>query len=479
MALETDLRDSNDSATGTQRRAIVIGAGIGGLLASRVLADAYDEVLILERDTLPASGEGRKGIPQGAHVHALMSRGGEILETQFPGITDELVGHGALRGDQVADSRWYQDGGYHRNPASSLHALAMSRPLLEGIIRQRVLQRPNVVMQERTAVKGLLATADRSRVTGVRISEGPDHNDHEDIPADLVVDASGRGSHLPAWLQTLGFDAPEERHTGVATHYASRLFRRRPEDLDGKLAVVVASTSTVPRGGVALAQEGDHWIVTLAGRKDEHPPTDLDAFIDFARSLPAREIFEIVSTAEPRGDAAVYSFRSDQRRDYDQLARFPEGILPFADSICAFNPVYAQGMSIAAIEAEALTQCIAAGTDQLAKRFFGAISRDIDSAWMLAAGADKRFITAPEDLPRQERMVNGYLDRLHVAARVDPAVSIAFREVVNLQRPPTSLMRPSIMMRVLVANLRQRRLVADDRGTDPGRALPDHAVVTP
>ncbi len=479
MAMDTALMDANDTATGTRGRAIVIGAGIGGLLATRALADAYDEVLILERDTLPETGKGRKGIPQGPHVHALMSRGGTILEAQFPGIIDELVDCGALRADLVADSRWYQHGGYHLDARSGLRGLAMTRPLIEGIIRERVRALPNVVIQERTAVKGLLATADRSRVTGARISEGPDYTDSGDIPADLVVDASGRGSHLPAWLQTLGFDAPGERRSGVPTHYASRFFRRRPGDLDGKVAVIVASSPEMPRGSVLIAQEGDRWLATLVGRGDVQPPTDLDAFIDFARSLPAPEVFDIVSTAEPLGDAAVYSFRSDQRRDYDQLARLPDGILPFADSICAFNPVYAQGMSIAAIEAEALAHCVAAGTEQLARRFFGAIARDLDNAWMLAAGTDRRFITAPEALPRKERILNGYLNRLHVAARVDPAVSVAFREVTNLQRPPTSLMRPAIMMRVLLATLRQRGLAVKDRGKDSGEAVPDHAVVTP
>ena len=456
MTRVSDPRDTNGLPTGARRRAIVIGAGIGGLLAGRALADTYDEVLILERDTLPALGQNRQGIPQGDHVHGLMARGRTILETLFPGITDELVGHGALLADLVADSRWFQGGGYHLETASGMHTLTMTRPLLEGVIRGRVLQRPNVRILEGAVARGLLTSADRSRITGVRIAGDPIVGGDENSSADLVVDASGRGSQLPMWLRMLGYDAPEERRSGVETRYASRFFRRHSGDLAGKLAVIVASSPELRRGGVMIAQEGDRWLATLAGRGGEQPPTDLDAFIDFARSLPAPEIFEIVSTAEPLGEAAVYGFRSNQRRAYESVPNFPEGVLPFADGLCAFNPIYAQGMTVAAIEAGALASCLEAGTENLAHRFFAIIARDLDTAWKLAASADIRFVTVPQALPRKMRLLNGYMDRLQIAARTDPVVSIAFREVANLQQPPSTLMRPAMVLRVLRGNLGRR-----------------------
>jgi flavin-dependent dehydrogenase len=398
-----------------------------------------------------------------------MARGRDIIESLFPRITSEFLGRGALMADTVAAARWFQNGGYHHETVSGTQTLLMSRPLLEGLIRDRLLARGNVRVRERSSVTGLVAEG--ARVTGVRLAGD------EEMAADLVVDASGRGSQLPAWLQALGYDAPLEIRAGTETRYATRLFRRCPEHLPGRLAVIVVAPPESRRGGVMLAQEDDRWLVTLGGRGGERPPTDLAAFIDYARSHPAPEVFQVISAAKPIGDAAVYGFRSNHRRAYHQLARFPSGLLPFADAICAFNPVYAQGMSIAAIEDDALRRCLADGAADLAPRFFAAIVRDVDDAWKLAASADARYAPASVALPRKVRAINWYLDRLHIAARHEPAVSVAFREVVNLTARPASLLRPAIATRVLRGNLRQRWL--DAREPLPTPVLPERAAIAP
>ena len=438
-------------------RAIVIGTGIGGLLAGRSLADRFAEVLLIERDILPAVGEQRKGVPQGHHVHGLMARGHDIIERLFPGITGDLVRQGALMVNATADILWFQGGGYHATPHSTTSMLALSRPLLEGSIRERVRALDNVRIEERRAVRGLWLRPDGSRVTGVRVEGDAAMGGDEILPADLVVDASGRGSRLPAWLRLAGYDEPVEQRSGVEVRYATRSFRRSPQDLAGKLVVVIAASPELPRGAVMVAQEDGSWRVTLAGRHGEQPPTDLPGFIDYAWSLAAPEVAQVVSTAKPIGDASVYGFRSNQRRRYEGLARFPAGLLPFADSLCAFNPIYAQGMSVAAIEAEALQRCLVAGTADLAGRFFAAIAPDLDDAWQFASAADSRFVTTPIALPRKARVITWYMDRLHIAARSEPAVSIAFREVVNLNQRPSSLLRPAVATRVLRGNLPYRR----------------------
>src|SRR5690242_12491883 len=231
-----------------REHAIVIGGSMAGLLAARVLADHYRQVTLLERDIFPVQGENRRGVPQGRHTHGLLASGRRVLDRLFPGISQELVDGGAESGDIVGRGRWFNEGGCHVQFSSGLDGLLMSRPFLEGKVRARVLALGNVQNRQSCVVDSL--TAAQGRVTGVRAGG-------EDLPADLVVDATGRGSHSPQWLEAIGYEkAPEER-VEVALGYASRFFRRKPSDLNGDMAVIIPPTPQGKRGGVMLAQEGD------------------------------------------------------------------------------------------------------------------------------------------------------------------------------------------------------------------------------
>jgi 2-polyprenyl-6-methoxyphenol hydroxylase-like FAD-dependent oxidoreductase len=441
----------------TTGQAIVIGAGIGGLLVSRVLADSYDKVLILERDSLPNVGEHRKGIPQGRHVHGLMARGRSIIEELFPGITDELISLGAIPANIGKDMLWYQNGGYHCETGSETRTLLVGRPTLEGQIRMRLLERNNVSIKERCAVHALVMDDTGSAVIGVRATAG---GREEIFNADLVVDSSGRGSQLPAWLRNAGYDAPVETRVGVVVRYATRLFKRSPGQMRGKYGAVIVASPELKRGSVTIAQEGDRWLVTLAGRGGEQPPNDLPGFTEYARSLAAPDVHQLILAAEPLDDGAVYGFPQSQRRYYEQLDAFPTGLLAFGDAICAFNPVYAQGMTVAALEALCLQRCLADGTGQLANRFFKLIAQPVDAAWRMAASGDLRFSKGEYRPPRKVRAMNWYMDRFQVAARNEPAVAAAFVEVVNFNQPPSTLTIPRIALRVLRGNLRENvRLV--------------------
>lgn len=426
------------------QHAIVIGGSMAGLLAARVLADQFDRVTICERDTLPSEAEPRKGVPQGRHAHALLARGQMALEEIFPGLTRELVTKGAVLGH----GRLFSGGGYHQPFKQGQGGLFVSRPLLEREVRARLLALPNVRIIERCAVRGLVMAENGARVTGVRATMGQAAA-MEEIPADLIVDASGRGSQAPSWLEAAGYPKPEVELVDVGMGYSTRLYRRESTHLDGDLFANISPTVTNPRACGMLAQEGDRWIVTLAGYFGNYPPTDEDGFLAFARQLPTSDVYEVIRTATPLSDPVSYHFPANQRRHYEKLKRFPQGFLVTGDAICSFTPIYGQGMTVAALEALALRDCLANGPEKLAQRFFPRASRVVDTAWTITVGNDARLAGAPAARTPAARLLNGYLDRVQRAARHDPRLAIAFFRVANLIDPPSALLRPSVALGLL------------------------------
>jgi 2-polyprenyl-6-methoxyphenol hydroxylase-like FAD-dependent oxidoreductase len=434
-----------------QRTAIVIGGSMAGLLAARVLADFYRRVILVERDTLAPSTDCRRGVPQGRHTHGLLAGGREALEKLFPGISDQLTAAGAIPGDLTGDSRWFLEDSYHCRFSSGLIALCMSRPLLEGTVRERVRQLKNVAFRENQEIHGLLTSPDQSCVVGVDLGGEP-------LPADVVVDASGRGSHTPRWLEQMGYRKPVEERVEVALAYTTRSFRRRRLDMDGDVAVIIPPTPSGKRGGVMLAQEADRWTVTLLSHFAAGVPTNLKGFVEFARTLPASDIYDGICTAEPLGEAQSMRFPASVRRRYETLARFPRQYLVMGDAMCSFNPIYGQGMTVAALEAVELQRALAQGNDRLGRRFFRAAAKVIDIPWSIAAGNDLRMpeATGPRTVP--VRLINAYMARLHRAAHHDPAVALAFHKVGNLLTPPSAILHPKIAWRVLRGNLRYASL---------------------
>jgi 2-polyprenyl-6-methoxyphenol hydroxylase-like FAD-dependent oxidoreductase len=431
------------------RQAIVIGASMGGLLAARALADYYDEVTVLERDDLPDANEPRKGVPQGRHAHGLLARGREVLEQLFPGFSEEMVGQGAMFGDVVDEVLWFNHGVYLNNTPSGLQGLLISRPMLENGVRRRVMQLPNVRLRLQSDAAQPVFDRAGSRVTGVRVAARDGTGGAtEELAADLVVDASGRGSHSPTWLEAEGYGRPRDESIQVNIGYMTRLYRRRPGDLGGKQAAILAACRPDWRLGVILAQEDDRWIVTLGGYFGDYAPADDAGFIEFARSLQKPEIFEVIRAGEPLNAPTPYQFNANLRRHYEELTRFPQGYLAFGDALCSFNPIYGQGMTVAGMEALALRDCLAAGSQDLARRFFQAAARLIDIPWQIAVGSDLQHPKVPGKRPPQVRFINWYLAKLYRAGQRDPLLATRFLEVANLMKQPAALMEPRVALRV-------------------------------
>jgi 2-polyprenyl-6-methoxyphenol hydroxylase-like FAD-dependent oxidoreductase len=447
----------DERQAGVGRTAVVIGASMGGLLAARALAGHYEQVTLLERDSFPAPGGQRKGVPQGRHAHAVLVRGLEIMEGYFPGLIATLVAAGADYGDVSQFARWFHEGACHQPTMSGHNAINVSRPLLEATIRARLLELPNVQAVEGCDVLGLLTTPDRARVTGVRLIRRRAGSAEEIMAADLVLDASGRGSRSSAWLEALGFERPPEETVKIGVTYTSCEYRRRPKPEGAPVAYVVAASPEDPRVAVLLSQEGGRWILTVAGYLGAHAPLDQAGLLEYARGLAVPDIYERIKDAEPISEPAAHKIPSNLRRRYERLARFPQGYLVFGDALCSFNPVYAQGMSVAAMEAKALGSCLEQDDARLAERFFDRAATIIDTPWSTAVGNDLRFPEIEGPRTRMTRFINWYIGKLHHAAQRDEAVSVAFLKVVNLLEPPPSILRPGIVWRVLRGNIWPRR----------------------
>jgi 2-polyprenyl-6-methoxyphenol hydroxylase-like FAD-dependent oxidoreductase len=329
----------------------------------------------------------------------------------------------------------------------------VSRPCLEAAIRRRVKAVPTVTFLE--GADGICPTFDAAtgRVTGV-VVRLRDRNIQQTLDADLVIDASGRGSQSPKWLEQWGFGRPEEISVKVHVGYATRIFERRPGDFFNSIGGLISGTPPAStRYGAVLAAEGHRWVVTLVGNVRDYPPTNEKEWVAFAASLPVSVVHELVTTARPLTEIASYRFTANQRRLYEHMKRFPSGYLVIGDAVCSFNPIYGQGMSVAATEAKALDDCLAAGCDGLSRRFYARVRKIVDIPWAIATGEDFRFPQVKGRRPPGSWLVNRYMERVHAVASHDRVVCRKFFDVLNLLAPPGSLMSPRVVLRVFTRSL--------------------------
>ncbi len=397
-------------------RALVVGSGMGGLFAARVLADHFDAVVVVDRDDEPTTAEPRNGAPQSHHFHALLPGGLDAMCGWFPGFDGDLERAGSVPMVIGTDFCAYMNEGksyslqrFAPQPADYGKMYVQSRPLLELSVRRRVQTLPNVTFRYRTIVDQ--AIFENGRVVGVTVRDG------DPLRADLVVDASGRNSCTARWLPELGFEPAPETYVNCDTRYSSVVMEPKHWDaFDGVGFFVMPSGAGDfgARVGSLVKQEGGRWLAALGSSHGDGPPADWDGFRAFGRTLPYSIWDELVETATPIGRPVPYRLPRSVRHHYERLERFPDGLIPIGDSICFFNPTYGQGMSAAAGQCRGLGQLLdnraaaGEGLDGLAAAFFPAAAEWVRGPWIMAAAADfanpKCTGDFPvEDLPDLER----------------------------------------------------------------------------
>jgi 2-polyprenyl-6-methoxyphenol hydroxylase-like FAD-dependent oxidoreductase len=436
------------------KQAIVVGAGIGGLTAARAVADYFERVVVLERDALPERAVPRAGVPQGKNVHALLAGGQRALCDLFPGFEHDLAQAGAVPLRVGLDVRTERPG-FDPFPQRDLglDAYAQSRARLELNVRQRVCAYPNIEVWPRCRVQACVARADGAAVTGVRYTSADGKS--ATLEADLVIDASGRGTLTLSLLKALGWPLPEETTVGVDFAYATAIFAiptAAPDDWKG-----VFCFPHVPKehfGALLMPMEGERWIVGVGGRHGDTPPGDVDGFMACIQQLRTPTIYNAIKHAKRLGAIARFQFPASEYRHYERLATFPRGLLPLGDALCRFNPVYGQGMSVAAQEARTLHQLLATRADAddpldgLAPAFFAEASALIEGPWAMSVIPD--FVhpatrgERPADL--EHRLKVGIA--LNTLAAHDPAVHKLLAEVGNLLKPPSVLQDPELTQRI-------------------------------
>ncbi len=429
--------------------AAVAGGGIAGLLAARVLSDYFERVTLVERDAHPRDPHPRKGVPQGRHVHVLLIRGRTILERYFAGLVEELHAAGAVVVNAGRELGWKHRGRWRAQYDTDLSLLSMSRPLLESHVAGRVRALPNVEIIHDARVQGFAADGDGS-VAGLRI--GVSGRPTDDIKADLVVDAMGRGSNTPKWIAELGFAEPQTELVPARVTYASCVLPRLAEWPQYRALLVSGGT----RGASLVPIEGGRWLLTGITYFDQPTPRDFDAMRAYMRTLDLPDTYESVWERATEAEVVHFRFAGNQRRRYDRLTRFPDGLVVLGDGVCSFNPAYGQGMTVSAIEAECLhaelkqakqTGGIASGFGQ---RWFAAIGPVTKAAWDGVLLEDLRFAELADHRPARLRPMQWYMGRVHQATYRSPFAVDQFYRVANFLDAPTALFRPRMIAEALI-----------------------------
>ncbi|MFC8043156.1 FAD-dependent oxidoreductase [Nocardia sp. NPDC057353] len=428
--------------------AIVLGAGMGGLLAARVLSEHFDRVTVLERDRLPEQPRARRGVPQGKHVHGLLPRGAALLEEFFPGLRAELVASGAVECAALEQVRFAVAGHQLARAATGHVALQASRPHLEHHVRARVAALPGVEIRDGVAALDLSHDPRGGRVTGVLVRDG---DGDRRLDADLVVASMGRGSAVNSWLERFGYAPPAAEGTPIDIVYTSAFARLPAGALAGELSITAGVRTAPPRALAMFAVEGGRHIVTLIGFGGEKPPVDTAEFASYAAHFAPADVVDALARAEYPDPSASFRYKANLRRRYERLSAFPDGLLVTGDTLCSFSPVYGQGMTVAAIQMAVLRTVLESGTGDLARRFYRAVRPEIDHAWQLTVAADGAMPHVTPEGPVARAAVAA-LDPILIAAERDPRVAAALFQVIGLVERPSSLLTPELLARIGAAS---------------------------
>jgi flavin-dependent dehydrogenase len=435
------------------RRVVVLGASLAGLFAAAACAGGGSSVTVVERDVLAEQAGPRAGVPQSRQPHVLLYRGLLALEQLLPGLGGELRAAGAV-GLDTGDLAWLGDAGWSPYGSRQFRILSLTRPLLELLVRRRVRELPGVTLRDGSRVVSM--RPGRHSPWEVVTDDGVLHR------ADLVVDATGRRSRLPRWLAEAGIGPVAVSEVDARTGYATREYAVSP----GRVVpagVVVLQTPAVPAGGLALPVEGGHWLVAAVGSGKHRPPRDVDGFEAFLRALRDPAVSEVVAAGRPLGDVATHRQTASSRRQYERVRPWPSGLLAVGDAFCAFNPIYGQGITVAACEALLLQRAMRRGLRPGAeRRLLRDFARLTALPWAIATSEDLRLPTSTGTPTRAQALLGRWSREVaRLSAHGDDRAQWALTRVYHLMSSPVVLFHPALVLAATRARLR-----------DGGRANP-------
>ena len=436
------------------RRAVVVGAGIGGLSMAGALAKHFEQVEVLERDRLTASAASRSGTPQDRHPHGLLAGGLKALGEIFPGFESDLARAGAVPVRVAQDVQYERpDVGVLPKRDFGLSLLCASRPLIELVLRRRAEAIPNITLRPDCRVTGIVPAAGDAAVHGIRFDPGSGRP--ETLEADLVVDASGRAALTLTLLDALGWDRPAETEIGIDLSYATAVVPI-PDNAPStwKLVLTQPDPPALAMHAVLVPMEDDRWIIAIAQHGAGARLETWDAFLDASRALTTPTVYNALRYAPPPCGIRHYRFPASIWRHFERLPRLPRGVLPVADALCRFNPIHGQGMSSAAKQARLLQDVAdraAAEPDPIAALqagFMADVASVLETPWNMSTSADLAFPATRGERPEKFEEAQQFEAALFRAAVADPVVHRAMMDVAQLLRPQSRLQEPDMLRRI-------------------------------
>ena len=431
--------------TGT---AVVIGGSMAGLCAARVLAGIFDDVIVIERDTLSDEAAIRDGAPQTSQPHALLEAGRATLEDLFPGFTQSVRDAGGLALNMTRDIVWYDKGDTVEEAETPLSALYASRPLFEHIVRKKVRSKSNISFRDGCHFITYTQNRSANQITGIKFRD--EQGEETTLESKITVDASGRASKTPSWLANNGYAKPDVDRVNIDVTYSTVCISRPTDDHHG---VLIAPEPGRPRGAAMLPIEQNQWQILLQGVHGERAPVDTERFISWAAQLPIQDPVRELREQQWLTDIRRYPFPASVRHNYHTLRRFPDRFVVIGDAVASFNPIYGQGMSVAALDSLAVHHGLSDGITGVGPRVFDLIKPVIHEAWRTAVGNDFIFNETTGPKPFATDLLNTYASRLVKRAHDDGVLTEAFLRVFRLERQATSLLHPRILWRTLRPHL--------------------------
>ena len=462
-----------------ESKAIVIGGGIAGLVAARVLCNHFSHVIVVERDVYPDGIGPRNGTPQSNQVHVLLLIGKQILTDLFPGLEGRLLSSGAHKIDLIADAKYHLATGWSLTFDSKMTTLACTRQLLEFAIREDLKTNfLSLEFIEKTNVTGLLLDGmdnKSKRVKGIKIVHRGSEIETKNMYAELIVDTSGRNSETPKWLVEMGLDRPKETRINSYIGYSTRRYKIPPSRCahnsgyqhlsDWKAMIIFTKPPTNPRMGVIYPVEGNNWLVGLLGIGKTYPPVKEPEFMRYVQDLEVRDMYEAIKDAEPTSPIYGYRENGSRKYHYEAMEYWPENFIALGDSVSAFNPLYGQGITVAAIAATILDKSLydLRKTNRMkpklgfSKRFQKRIANANSFPWLLGTSEDFRWPLTEGNKPNLiVRFMQKYSYHVMLLTSESIVATRSFFEMIHVLKSPLVLFHPVIIIRILWKIIRKR-----------------------